>query len=356
MKNIVLSALTCSLFLSVSNIVFGQCFIPLINESETISETEHEISWGQNAFAISFSVQYRQLNADAEWNNVYGITGNNLLLTDLIPCTNYEYQVRMLCENDSSEFSNIDIIQTLGCGACHDGNYCVTSVMNTNGGQNIARVRVKTIDNITGSAQDGWNYTHFSTTIAMGEPYKISVQAVLPWNDYMAIFIDWNQDGDFVDPSEYVHNFGLSSNNLTSTPWYQVPSNAIIGCTRMRLIRQITSITSPCPSISASVEDYCFCISEGIPTSVTENEPTKINLYPNPATNILTIDLGSLVLNDKSKNTFLLYNTIGQIVLNNSFENSPASISLGHLPNGYYQALILEAGNILLRKPVIISK
>jgi hypothetical protein len=65
---------------------------------------------------------------------------------------------------------------------------------------------------------------------------------------------------------------------------------------------------------------------------------------------------GTLVAKDENKNTFLLYNTMGQIVLTNSFENSSTSISLSHLPNGFYQAAIIEAGNILLRKPVIISK
>jgi hypothetical protein len=358
MKNIAFTALTLSLFL-IGSSSFGQCFVPLINQNASIAETEHEISWVPNSFAESFCVQYRQLNINAEWNSVYGITGNNLLITDLLPCTNYEFQVRMICESDSSDFSNLTIFQTLGCDACLNSFYCIPNDINYYGGSMIRRVQIGTLDNDTGDSQDGWNYLHLSGSINMGEGYQVYLTPnFLGLSGSASIFIDWNQDGDFYDAQEYVWNFGnLGMGNSTfNTPLLFVPNTALSGCTRLRIMHSYSSNSNPCNVNLPSMEDYCLCINQGIPTGIEPLSESGLNLYPNPTTDNLTIDFEEKSFDNSANSQLLLYNNMGQIVLTKSLQHSRTSLYLGFLPPGHYHALVLQDEKPLLRKPVIISK
>jgi hypothetical protein len=313
----------------------------------------------QISFAESYSLQYRQLNSNAEWNAVYGITDNTILITDLLPCTNYEFQVRMICENDSSDFSNITIFQTLGCGACLNSFYCIPNDINYYGGSAIRRVQFGTLDNDTGDSQDGWSYLHLSGSINFGESYQVYITPnFVGLSGSATIFIDWNQDGDFYDAQELIWSFGIlgTGNGSVNTPPLFVPSNALSGCTRLRVMHSYTSSSHPCTASLPSMEDYCICINEGIPTHIEPIFESSITLFPNPTADNLTIDFEENSFENNSNSQLLLYNNMGQIVMTKPLLQSSTSLYLDFLPSGYYYALVLQDKKPLLRKPVIISK
>ena len=113
------------------------------------------------------------------------------------------------------------------------------------------------------------DYTAQSVTLAPSQSYSININLgtcnTNPGGaaiDSGGVFIDWNQDGNFDGPNEKVSTFGgqisPSSHNISFT----VPSNAVTGATRMRVVSQAQSNSSGFPSsaVSAcavgSISDY----------------------------------------------------------------------------------------------------
>jgi len=96
------------------------------------------------------------------------------------------------------------------------------------------------------------DYTSISTTVTQGVAYSITVKGNTdgPYTDYISVFVDWNQDGDFDDAGE-TYNIGtiFSSTGLDSksvTGSIQVPLTAIVGSTRMRVAKHYDSYQLPC--------------------------------------------------------------------------------------------------------------
>lgn len=79
------------------------------------------------------------------------------------------------------------------------------------------------------------------------------------------------------------------------------------------------------------------------------NYPVKnpsVMLYPNPASDILTIQLSGLGL----VNSFKIYNSVGQLVMEGSIEDPKFQLNVGHLTNGYYIIRINDNDNMMAEK------
>ena len=175
------------------------------------------------------------------------------------------------------------------------------------------------IDN-TSSAAVGTTpaYEQFLDKIAqvrIGEgPYTISMNANTDgaaYRHFFAVFIDWNQDGDFDDAGEQYFTtepdfkFVLGSDG-TGTPVtgdITIPADAKLGQTRMRVKSAFYSATGPsagtnltefangCSTLGSSfgqVEDYTVNveISQATTNVVDKN---KVSVYPNPFQDVLKI-------------------------------------------------------------------
>jgi large repetitive protein len=99
------------------------------------------------------------------------------------------------------------------------------------------------------------------------------------WSEYQYIWVDWNQDGDFLDPGEDVRNPTTatpSGGNVSGT--FTIPLTATPGTTRMR-VRNIYATVggNPCNTYTfGECEDYNFTVvaaipCSGIPTAGTAN-------------------------------------------------------------------------------------
>ena len=129
---------------------------------------------------------------------------------------------------------------------------------------------------------------------------------------FFAVFIDWNQDGDFDDadekyfttPAQFI--FVLGSDGVTGTPAtgnIVVPANAKLGQTRMRVKSAFYGSTGPNtePNLSnfanacvttgstfGQVEDYTIQVNTA--TQGTSNvDKNKVSVYPNPFSDVLNI-------------------------------------------------------------------
>ncbi len=101
------------------------------------------------------------------------------------------------------------------------------------------------------------------------------------------LYIDWNQDGDFLDAGEQVYNQPTSANgNHTKTGSFVVPIAASLGSTRMRVV--VVEGTFPTGTNYAhttygwgETEDYCVNVTAaagcvGVPNNGTASGPANV--------------------------------------------------------------------------------
>ncbi|MFH2094562.1 MAG: GEVED domain-containing protein [Bacteroidota bacterium] len=175
---------------------------------------------------------------------------------------------------------------TNGTGACAAPSYCAAGA--TTCDEYISRVQVGSIDNSTACTAGGYaNYTGMSTTMSIGTGYGITVTNGYPYSsDQCGVWVDWNQDYDFLDANETITITGTPGTGpytATITP----PAGATLGNTRMRVRICYTTGLSSCGTASyGEVEDYTVnvtssgCTTPGAPTSVvgTPTGQTTANL------------------------------------------------------------------------------
>ena len=170
------------------------------------------------------------------------------------------YDVELYTENaNGSDNETKTGYITVGTGS---PTYCAAS---GGGGEYISGVQIGTINN-TGTTADGYHdYTSLSTDIDMLSTNSITVtNGTIYASDDLGIWIDWNQDGDFVDANENV--VCTANDGANGTYFFSVPVSASLGNTRMRIrIKYYGSdCGSPCGTTTyGEVEDYNLNILPG---------------------------------------------------------------------------------------------
>ncbi|OBW40200.1 hypothetical protein AB670_03438 [Chryseobacterium sp. MOF25P] len=209
--------------------------------------------------------------------------------------------------------------------------FCLPTYQYNSDGNMITKVTFNTIDNTSpatsGTTPSYEDFTNISTDINQGNTYPISVKgpsSTFP-SDVMA-YIDFNHNGIFDDAGESFYIGQLAdanpANANTITSNITIPSTAVLGNTKMRIMKNTNiaaysnpsapnSISGPCATDlrAGQVEDYAVNIVAGS-LSTTENNISKgtIRIYPNPTTSIIKIDS-----KEKIK-SFELYNISGQLI------------------------------------------
>lgn len=144
------------------------------------------------------------------------------------------------------------------------------------------------------------DFTSFSTDLTIGQTEMLTAEAVLAWwgngpcPAYFYVWIDLNGDDDFTDSGENVIMETLSVPNNGSTPTISknisIPSTAIAGSTRMRVILKNINSQNPADDIPpgpcddsfhGEVEDYAINLISGAPDTTpptpTLSGPTTSN-------------------------------------------------------------------------------
>ncbi len=222
-----------------------------------------------------------------------------------------------------------------------DNTYCYVY------GQNpdyewIASVSLNTLNHYSGSKAYS-NFTNISTDLIAGNSYPMSISPAYSntnFTDYFYVFIDFNQDGIFNEPSELVMT-GINSGSVSGN--VQVPNNALNGRTRMRILMSDNPIDSFCsPFGFGEVEDYSVnIINNGNFKSETTRHIDLLGnserIFPNPTEEELYVDLavteaGSVKLN--------LLNSLGKNVLSKEVSMlkglNRVKMDLPELPSGAY--------------------
>ncbi|MFL1894313.1 M4 family metallopeptidase [Aquimarina sp. 2-A2] len=182
----------------------------------------------------------------------------------------------------------------------------------------ISRVQVGTINKTSGASSAGYaDYTSTATDLNLSTAYSITITPTWTGRTYRegyAVWIDYNQDGDFTDAGELVWSKSASTTTPVSGS-FTVPSSAASGATRMRVSMKYNGIPSSCETFSyGEVEDYTVTLGSATVapavTGIAEASDIAFSIYPNPVNgNELSISM-----KNPADATFEILNILGKRV------------------------------------------
>ncbi|WP_310379485.1 reprolysin-like metallopeptidase [Flavobacterium sp.] len=251
-------------------------------------------------------------------------------VTGLTASTAYSFYVQAKdAAGNNSTASNTVNVTTL----VNTVSYC-TSQGNSTANERIGRVVFGTINNVSTGTAGYENFTAQSTNMTRSTANTITITPSWSggtFNEGYAVFIDYNQDGDFTDSGETVFTRSKSKTTPVSGT-ITIPAAALLGATRMRVSLKYNGTATSCEVFTrGQVEDYTVTIV----SAAKENETSKsivseIKLYPNPTTSIVNITSVS------ENATYRVINLLGQ------------EIAKGKVENGTVSVLKINSGNYIL--------
>jgi len=101
------------LFGFISTISFSQCFAPSTLFASNINYYNTAVNWNSTNGAYQYRIRYKIIGS-ASWSYKHNIdsTLNQKLLTNLIPLSNYIWQIRSHCDTTNSNTSNWSVTDT----------------------------------------------------------------------------------------------------------------------------------------------------------------------------------------------------------------------------------------------------
>ncbi len=178
--------------------------------------------------------------------------------------------------------------------------YC--NVTFPSGTEPITRVVFMTIDNASSATIGGplglQDFLSISATVNQGSnslPIAVEGNTDGEYTNHIMAFFDWNQDGDFDDTGESFSLGTLYDSDGTdgqqATGTINVPADALIGTTRMRIVKRFNTVPGPCNAAGyGQAEDYTITVE----ASATVNSVT-VSTQGGVAPTI-TVDGGTLQL------------------------------------------------------------
>jgi hypothetical protein len=210
----------------------------------------------------------------------------------------------------------------------------------------ISAVKVGNTTNTSGKAPFTFYFTQpFSGVRGSSVPIELTASySYFTDSEYFRVWIDYNDDKIY-QASELVYS-GIVAKPADGTPSksisgsFVVPSNAPIGFKKMRVIMQRQSYAEACGTVPyGEVEDYYFDVVGALQSSSNgqqnnaQEEVTDIRVYPNPASQTVTLDLSVL----KGLETQVrILDAFGVEVLNQKTEQPSLQLDLTDWNSGLY--------------------
>ncbi|BBB28359.1 DUF4347 domain-containing protein [Neptunomonas japonica] len=171
---------------------------------------------------------------------------------------------------DGSDTQAIDVMVT-------DSTY-PTSYGANNTFEWITNVTFAGINNTTGQDGGGYgDYTAQFASVAAGTSNDLSITINAYSDEYINTWIDWNQDGDFLDINE---SYTLATNVMANGPYtlsILAPTDAVAGTTVMRTSVKYQDAPASNEIIGfGEVEDYSITVTSAV-TSLTVDTATNDN-------------------------------------------------------------------------------
>ncbi|WP_336730812.1 reprolysin-like metallopeptidase [Chryseobacterium sp. VD8] len=327
---------------SVSVTAFAPCngTAPTSIVANNITVSSADISWAPISGA-TYIVRYKKVS-ETTWTTI-NTSALSVTLSNLPDGTAYEVQIAAVCSGTPSPYSASVNFTTLTMGT-----YCAVATNNATD-DHIAGVTLGTMTNTSGPS----TYTSYVSNPALqvnlvkGNTYTLSVtkgwtSSAVP--EMITAWIDFNRNGTFEDSERIMQSANtVTANPVTSS--FTVPASAVSGLGLRMRIGLLYYGTSgyvhnySCGTINTygEYEDYNVVVSEvQLATSDVANPKNDIQIYPNPASDILNITKVS------DKASYKIYGATGQLVKQGNI--TAGQINVSELIKGGYVITIEEKG------------
>ncbi|MBL4706933.1 MAG: immune inhibitor A, partial [Flavobacteriales bacterium] len=228
------------------------CLPPTSQSTSAVSFTGATLSWVENGTATQWEVEYDTAGFTLGTGTSTIVNADTfLVITGLTASTSYDWHVKAICgPADSSGWVGANTFFT---------GYCTPNPTSVDG-IGITNVSFGTVNNTT--AAEAGNYGDYSAMIGNIQQTTTAVVDITLSTGFTygtKIWIDWNNDLDFIDAGEEVY-FGLSTtgNPTTLNATFTVPATASLGQHRMRIGGADNNLgVDPCYTGAwSSFEDY----------------------------------------------------------------------------------------------------
>ena len=309
--------------------------------ASNIAQTSLTLSWLASTDNVGVT-GYEVFMGNTSLGTVAGTSAN---ITGLTAATAYSFKVRAFdAAGNNSAFSNIINATTTSSSI----TYC-TSKGNSTRDEYIDRVKLGSIDNLSGNNGGYADFTSLSTNLVKGSSNTITITprwSGSKYNEAYRVWIDYNQNGSFDDSGELVY----SRARTTTTPIsgsFTVPASALNGTTRMRVSMKYNAYPTSCETFSyGEVEDYTVVISstanQGIASGDRELINSDLSIYPNPVKHTLNISIMDAV-----GKTYTISNTLGQVIVKGDFTGI---LDVSSLSSGVYFLQINTETDSLIKR------
>ena len=270
------------------------------------------------------------------------VTGTTYTVTGLTASTAYSFTVRARdAAGNLSAVSNTVNVTTL---ANTTVTYCA-SQGNSTADERIGRVQFGTINNASTGTAGYENFTSISTNVVRGTSNTITITPTWTGTVYSegyAVFIDYNNDGDFTDSGETV----FTRTATTATPVsgsFTIPSTTTLGTKRMRVSMKYNGVPTSCEAFSyGQVEDYTINVTSSA-KEINPTTPLTFSLYPNPVKgDVLNIS------DFEGEASFRIFSAVGQELGNGKVVNN--TINVGDLATGTYMIEVTTANGTNMKR------
>ena len=233
--------------------------------------------------------QWQSSPDNATWSNIIGATSATYIAN---PAVTTWYRRTITCTNSGLSANSVSIQVLIDNYLC----YCTSNATSTSD-EEILNVTFGTLNNSSTCATTGGtgsilneysNYTAIAAPNVMQTstvPFSVQVGTCGgTFSNGVAIWIDYNQDGDFADAGEKVYfSAATTSGAHTESGNIVIPVTATVGTTIMRVIVTEFSVPSnPCGTYSyGETEDYKINITAAAACSGTPT-PGNAAATPNP--------------------------------------------------------------------------
>lgn len=334
----------------------GCCVAPATLSASVTNDTTAVLTWSSVLAATGYNLQL-STDGGTTWTSLNNVS-SPLTIDTLSVCTDYEFQVQTICNSTTTSFSSSELFATAGCGACEDLTYC----SNPGGAVTdewIQTVELNTINNNSGANGGYASFTGITTQLEEGNSYPVTITpgyTGTAFTEYVKVWIDYNQNGVFSEPSELA--FSNASITSATTGTISIPGTALLGVTRMRVAMKYVGAgdngsPTACGTFAfGEIEDYCVEIVANSGNSVAEEPGYKLLIFPNPADNNLTVQFFGEY---PEAGNYSFINAVGQEVITGAIKSNKTDFDLSELPNGIYFMKVVENGKTLRTIKVVVS-
>ncbi len=335
----------------------GCCLNPDLHVAD-LTETTASINWEGILAASEYEIRWSKYEEqDWETSNTAFL---DFQLSDLEACTEYEIQVRTLCVNEETPFSESLIFRTRGCGVCIDQTYCEANESYTGDLFYIDEIELNGYVNSTGNNEGYGNFEDpDAIELTIGNQYDLSLTLGYEFDPFgvnYSVWIDLDSDAEFSNNEKLLY-VEFADNEYTGE--LNIPDNAVAGLTKMRIIAGWDDNINPCEENEfyvGEVEDYCVTLN--VQSSVSQSSPEGyLEVAPNPFKDYLSVRYGNATSSKLDK--LVLTDILGTKLISKDlnqyqFGENQVQLNTSQLKQGIYIISLIDKSGDLVRQQKVI--